>query len=255
MSTDEPSKCCVCGAPTTKRCQACAQSGFDLFFCSPEHQKLVWSDHKLLCGPHSARAAPLAGLEDPISLAGLESALMNACRRRHSDPAAAEASSARIWVAFTALAESSRMDMVEAILAHKWHTSVAQGDDLFRKTPAQIAAALLTDLKEYARTGTDWHSLQPLRNVVYRHAFVLHALIGHKNAKERPPTYEDNLISAAIAQLLDRTLPFISIRRSDISDFLTALRKNVIIICSVGLMIECLYNEEIDEVTKFICTL
>ncbi|BGO91271.1 hypothetical protein NBRC10512_008237 [Rhodotorula toruloides] len=62
MSTEEPSKCCVCGEPTTKRCQACAQSGVDLFFCSPEHQKLVWKHHKEVCGPnaHPFRYPPLS---------------------------------------------------------------------------------------------------------------------------------------------------------------------------------------------------
>ncbi|BGP07668.1 hypothetical protein JCM10049v2_003508 [Rhodotorula toruloides] len=58
MSTEEPSKCCVCGAPTTKRCQACAKSGIDLFFCSPEHQKLVWKHHKQVCGPNAHPFAP-----------------------------------------------------------------------------------------------------------------------------------------------------------------------------------------------------
>ncbi|KAL7341516.1 hypothetical protein BJY59DRAFT_725039 [Rhodotorula toruloides] len=62
MSTEEPSKCCVCGVPTTKRCQACAKSGIDLFFCSPEHQKLVWKHHKEVCGPnaHPFRFPPLS---------------------------------------------------------------------------------------------------------------------------------------------------------------------------------------------------
>ncbi|BGP31717.1 hypothetical protein JCM10296v2_003491 [Rhodotorula toruloides] len=69
MSTQEPSKCCVCGESTTKRCQACAKSGIDLFFCSPEHQKLVWDSHKQVCGdkanpftspPLSAKEAALA---------------------------------------------------------------------------------------------------------------------------------------------------------------------------------------------------
>ncbi|GAA6036939.1 hypothetical protein NBRC10512_001288 [Rhodotorula toruloides] len=62
MSTEEPSKCCVCGEPTTKRCQACAKSGIDLFFCSPEHQKLVWKHHKKVCGlnAYSFRYPPLS---------------------------------------------------------------------------------------------------------------------------------------------------------------------------------------------------
>ncbi|GAA6033035.1 hypothetical protein JCM8097_000112 [Rhodosporidiobolus ruineniae] len=46
--------CCVCGKETTQRCGACGKAGFDLFFCSREHQKLVWFAHKLVCGPKSA---------------------------------------------------------------------------------------------------------------------------------------------------------------------------------------------------------
>ncbi|BGO96446.1 putative dentin sialophosphoprotein [Rhodotorula toruloides ATCC 204091] len=42
--------CEVCGAATTTRCSSCAKVGIDLFFCSPEHQKLVWRGHKVVCG-------------------------------------------------------------------------------------------------------------------------------------------------------------------------------------------------------------
>uniref|UniRef100_A0A0K3CGK3 BY PROTMAP: gi/472581010/gb/EMS18771.1/ zinc finger, MYND-type protein [Rhodosporidium toruloides NP11] n=1 Tax=Rhodotorula toruloides TaxID=5286 RepID=A0A0K3CGK3_RHOTO len=42
--------CLVCGNRTTKRCTRCLdESGIDLFFCSPECQKLVWRGHKLFC--------------------------------------------------------------------------------------------------------------------------------------------------------------------------------------------------------------
>ncbi|BGP31709.1 hypothetical protein JCM10296v2_003483 [Rhodotorula toruloides] len=53
MSAEDPSKCCFCREPTSKRCQACAKSGIDFFFCSPEHQKLVWKHHKEVCGPNA----------------------------------------------------------------------------------------------------------------------------------------------------------------------------------------------------------
>ncbi|GAA6041445.1 hypothetical protein JCM8097_005253 [Rhodosporidiobolus ruineniae] len=43
-------QCSVCGAPSTQRCSACSKAGFDLFFCSQKHQKLVWPAHKLSCG-------------------------------------------------------------------------------------------------------------------------------------------------------------------------------------------------------------
>ncbi|GAA6032908.1 hypothetical protein JCM8097_000043 [Rhodosporidiobolus ruineniae] len=53
MASSTTGKCCVCGQETKDRCGACAKAGFDLFFCSREHQKLVWFAHKLVCGPKS----------------------------------------------------------------------------------------------------------------------------------------------------------------------------------------------------------
>ncbi|BGO96389.1 hypothetical protein RTBOTA2_002862 [Rhodotorula toruloides] len=46
--------CLVCGGPAANRCSACAKAGIDLFFCSPEHQKLLWPTHKTFCGPGKA---------------------------------------------------------------------------------------------------------------------------------------------------------------------------------------------------------
>ncbi|BGO96421.1 hypothetical protein NBRC10513v2_003351 [Rhodotorula toruloides] len=43
--------CLVCGNRTSKRCKSCSeQAGINLFFCSPEHQKLVWLGHRSFCG-------------------------------------------------------------------------------------------------------------------------------------------------------------------------------------------------------------
>ncbi|GAA5821575.1 hypothetical protein JCM11251_000915 [Rhodosporidiobolus azoricus] len=50
MSSRKTGECCVCGARTEKRCGACSAAGFDLFFCSREHQKLVYFAHKQVCG-------------------------------------------------------------------------------------------------------------------------------------------------------------------------------------------------------------
>ncbi|GAA5874103.1 hypothetical protein JCM8547_004828 [Rhodosporidiobolus lusitaniae] len=44
---------CVCGMATTQRCGAFQEAGFDLFFCSREHQKLVWFAHKRVCGSNA----------------------------------------------------------------------------------------------------------------------------------------------------------------------------------------------------------
>ncbi|BGO91111.1 hypothetical protein NBRC10512v2_003378 [Rhodotorula toruloides] len=42
--------CLVCGEETTKLCSKCLGAGHELFFCSPEHQKLIWRDHHRVCG-------------------------------------------------------------------------------------------------------------------------------------------------------------------------------------------------------------
>ncbi|BGP47642.1 hypothetical protein JCM10450v2_003507 [Rhodotorula kratochvilovae] len=61
MSSERPAlpsatsqKCLVCGAATTNVCSNCRKAGIDLHFCSAEHQKLVWSSHKRVCGPGKA---------------------------------------------------------------------------------------------------------------------------------------------------------------------------------------------------------
>ncbi|GAA5884132.1 hypothetical protein JCM16303_005931 [Sporobolomyces ruberrimus] len=44
-------ECVVCGKSRTTRCSACASNGCNwIFLCSTEHQKLIWSAHKRVCG-------------------------------------------------------------------------------------------------------------------------------------------------------------------------------------------------------------
>ncbi|GAA6027626.1 hypothetical protein JCM8097_007953 [Rhodosporidiobolus ruineniae] len=66
MSDADPHKCCVCSQPAANRCSACARAGIDRFFCSQEHQKLVYKVHKTLCGE---KAKPF--LLPPLSTAQL----------------------------------------------------------------------------------------------------------------------------------------------------------------------------------------
>ncbi|GAA6014010.1 hypothetical protein JCM10207_000205 [Rhodosporidiobolus poonsookiae] len=49
MPSTETHRCCVCANETEIRCAACSAVGTDLFFCSKEHQKLVWKVHKRFC--------------------------------------------------------------------------------------------------------------------------------------------------------------------------------------------------------------
>ncbi|GAA6041071.1 hypothetical protein JCM8097_004705 [Rhodosporidiobolus ruineniae] len=54
MSHSLTGPCLVCGDETTSRCQSCGKAGISLFFCSKEHQKLLWPVHKKVCGPGKA---------------------------------------------------------------------------------------------------------------------------------------------------------------------------------------------------------
>ncbi|GAA6043774.1 hypothetical protein JCM8097_007696 [Rhodosporidiobolus ruineniae] len=70
MSHSASGPCLVCGEETTSRCEACRQAGIDLFFCSREHQKLIWPVHKQVCGP--GKANPFTW--PPLSQSELEDA-------------------------------------------------------------------------------------------------------------------------------------------------------------------------------------
>ncbi|GAA5881272.1 hypothetical protein JCM3774_002873 [Rhodotorula dairenensis] len=84
-------ECCVCGEPSTMRCGACAKAGVNLYFCSTEHQKLVWFAHKPVCGPGKADFTVLPNLT-PVEIQLLQSpALQHLLLRRDN-------SSARMFV-------------------------------------------------------------------------------------------------------------------------------------------------------------
>ncbi|BGP47578.1 hypothetical protein JCM10450v2_003441 [Rhodotorula kratochvilovae] len=68
--------CEVCGKETKQRCSACATAGVDLFFCSKEHQKLVWPVHRDFCSHGSSTFA----------MPALSAAELADARKRMHDP-------------------------------------------------------------------------------------------------------------------------------------------------------------------------
>ncbi|GAA5853642.1 hypothetical protein JCM9279_005086 [Rhodotorula babjevae] len=77
MTSPTAQPCLICGTPTKNRCSSCAKAGIDLFFCSRDHQKLVWKVHRIDCGPgkaHPVVVPPLEEAEVPK--------VMAACTRR-----------------------------------------------------------------------------------------------------------------------------------------------------------------------------
>ncbi|GAA5991679.1 hypothetical protein JCM5350_007315 [Sporobolomyces pararoseus] len=57
-------ECVVCGKESTTACSACKKAGLDwMYFCSKEHQKLIWKVHKRVCGKNSFEWPPLSEKE------------------------------------------------------------------------------------------------------------------------------------------------------------------------------------------------
>ncbi|GAA5894943.1 hypothetical protein JCM8208_000070 [Rhodotorula glutinis] len=54
MASSSALPCLICGEPTEQRCSSCAKADVSLFFCSRDHQKLVWKAHRVVCGPGKA---------------------------------------------------------------------------------------------------------------------------------------------------------------------------------------------------------
>ncbi|BGO96414.1 putative hemagglutinin [Rhodotorula toruloides ATCC 204091] len=76
-STANYSACFVCGRLTALKCRPCTDAGVDLFFCSPECQKLVWFAHRQVCGP---------GKANPPCLPELSPGELQSARERSRNP-------------------------------------------------------------------------------------------------------------------------------------------------------------------------
>ncbi|GAA5855194.1 hypothetical protein JCM8547_008978 [Rhodosporidiobolus lusitaniae] len=68
MATTADQACWVCGKETESRCLPCSERGFDIFFCSRDHQKLIWKHHKPVCGEKSNPFSPPTFNHEEIEL-------------------------------------------------------------------------------------------------------------------------------------------------------------------------------------------
>ncbi|BGP14954.1 hypothetical protein JCM10213_007244 [Rhodosporidiobolus nylandii] len=69
--------CAVCDKQTSQRCSGCGDRPGALFFCSREHQKLIWPTHKLAC-ENGGKVAypPLTSQEAQILLPAARNAVV-----------------------------------------------------------------------------------------------------------------------------------------------------------------------------------
>ncbi|KAL8278620.1 hypothetical protein RQP46_008912 [Phenoliferia psychrophenolica] len=82
MSTEVP--CAVCTAPGTLRCSRCRS----IRFCGSEHQKLLWTSHKLICKPNAPLVFRGRRLEDSELIAYLTNPpeTLSSYRQLSTDP-------------------------------------------------------------------------------------------------------------------------------------------------------------------------
>ncbi|GAA5993211.1 hypothetical protein JCM5350_005035 [Sporobolomyces pararoseus] len=83
-------ECVVCGKLCSKGCSSCKKAGLDwMYFCSVDHQRLIWRVHRFVCGKNPFEWPPLTDAEveevrelknDPVSENGQTWSEYNAAR-------------------------------------------------------------------------------------------------------------------------------------------------------------------------------
>ncbi|GAA5914396.1 hypothetical protein JCM8208_002838 [Rhodotorula glutinis] len=204
MSSEWDQTCLVCGAKTENRCSSCAEAGIDLFFCSPDHQKLVWKVHGRVCGPGKANPFTwplLSQLEGDEAVAHMHeskgilasgalgfSTVAEALEHELKIPpervlAALKlftASSSRPADAFPFSAQQVVLPLLRAYEAARQNlgeTPVAQRQDVI----------LALSASDYLRTRTDDYGEEPWRTL-FRHRTLVHiALLDLWATRAGPP--------------------------------------------------------------------
>ncbi|BGP47599.1 hypothetical protein JCM10450v2_003464 [Rhodotorula kratochvilovae] len=141
MASQDLQPCLVCGEKTKNRCSACQAAGIDLFFCSREHQKLVWPVHKLVCGP--GKANPF--LWPALSQQEVDEILSNAEYKPVLD-----GESARSAV---------EQNLIFELRFTNFQRTVARApDDQLRFTPLQFATSLAVVTDESPSSSMSWYT-------------------------------------------------------------------------------------------------
>ncbi|BGP39498.1 hypothetical protein JCM10449v2_003449 [Rhodotorula kratochvilovae] len=159
MASQDLQPCLVCGEKTKNRCSACQAAGIDLFFCSREHQKLVWPVHKLVCGP--GKANPF--LWPALSQQEVDEILSNAEYKPvldgESARSAVEATLMRLTVHSDSVRQHAQQNLIFELRFTNFQRTVARApDDQLRFTPLQFATSLAVVTDESPSSSMSWYT-------------------------------------------------------------------------------------------------
>ncbi|BGP47673.1 hypothetical protein JCM10450v2_003538 [Rhodotorula kratochvilovae] len=188
-------ECAVCRAPTKNKCSSCLRAKTDLYFCSPEHQKLAWPAHKLVCGKPGF---------SPPSLSDDEHHQLN------------ELVDARIWLQ---LVLGLSLDLMEIPWARSlWLTSIrftlyaALNTRGPRSLPYKAHSALTHAAVLSSKVRHFAHELDVKLLAPFEHQLLVFChLVQLKSQGQTPPGWSDELIFRALERTLAVLAPLVEV--------------------------------------------
>ncbi|BGP15764.1 hypothetical protein JCM10213_007940 [Rhodosporidiobolus nylandii] len=223
MSAENAQPCCVCGVETVNRCSACGAAGISLFFCSREHQKLVWKDaHSKVCGstavPLPQPALTAAEAEDMLHFADhklttrVDDLPADIAQFTDAIPSLAVLLKRRFAVERDKLPEF--LDMLQQdklpqeqrkgvldicrIFLYPFVTDHEQNEQVKVPTPFQIYSAIVAAMALYCEPLGPPH----LDLALLHHQFiVVAALFSHDLTLPRPPVYKRDFSKSAFRRV------------------------------------------------------
>ncbi|GAA6037392.1 hypothetical protein JCM8097_008547 [Rhodosporidiobolus ruineniae] len=212
---EELHECAVCSATTTSRCSACKE----VFFCSKDHQRLLWFTHKYLCGRDpvvffcpplfSHEALALSKIQsEPYMLLGGAAARPDALLRFFQKKRLYDGNWAELFRALSGLSSTIPEPRRSLLLLHaRNHLMVsslaaALGHSAWRLL--STAACFILTISAQMPGVPDGDEFLRVFNPYLRAKLVLTSLVqSHDEGHERMPGYEHGMLDLAQSRLAE----------------------------------------------------
>ncbi|GJN88963.1 hypothetical protein Rhopal_001934-T1 [Rhodotorula paludigena] len=221
-------RCAVCDVETDNCCSACGTAGVALFFCSREHQKLVWPSHRIACGPGKANPffVPPKYLSAP-KFSRLVEYELDADGIQPFSPALASRVTSNGKVSLERALLAICEQEIRNLPFYLKHGAVSKGNiymrsayfctsyDKRKSSLSYVEAVAAADPMDYAARLIallpDFDELSVAAQTMSLHqTLVLARLLQLKvRSKAPPPSYKPEYIGGALRQLLVQLKPFV----------------------------------------------
>ncbi|GAA6027723.1 hypothetical protein JCM8097_008001 [Rhodosporidiobolus ruineniae] len=223
MSSAVLDTCCVCGKKTTNRCSSCKDAGFDLFFCSPQHQKLIWLFHKRVCGKKATPVVLPEFSEDEVQrvceLAYIKQSVDRKSYKLSNAPSARRFSLPLVFKSVLGVPEESAVELTVPLLRDPSSLSKDRRDVLLylaRSAVFDLVAKPVRHVRHFLELSPFYH-VANLESIIradydflrkgclcdFRHyALVLFTLARYAASDEPPPGFDKKFVEHAFVQLV-----------------------------------------------------